>query len=168
MVDIGLDKVFSRRGGQRKVAEYLLKHGIAIESDGTLLVGKLEVTHISVAKAVCVDRRVVKSAVESVTADEGLKRVFKNLSVTPSLRELAPVLGFGAIEVIPDDAKGKGIVAGVTAVIFEEGIGIRQVIADDPMFDNAELMIVTEKPIPRTLIDRILQINGVHKVVVLA
>jgi len=167
MADIDLESVFSRRGGQRKVAEYLFKHGIACDDDGCLLAGELEVTHISVAKAVNVDRRVVKSTIESILDDADLRNIYASLSVTPSLRELAPVLGFGAIEIIPSDAAGKGIVASVTGVISDSGMGIRQVIADDPMFVNAELTIVTEKPIPRSLIDRILEIEGVHKVVVL-
>ena len=168
MAEVDLDGVFSGRGAQRKVASYLLKHGISVGEDDTLMAGRLEVTHISLAKAVGVDRRVVKSTVETISGDEYLSRIYRRLSVTPSLRELAPVMGFGAIEVIPDDAAGKGIVAGVTSAIYDEGIGIRQVIADDPMFENAELTVVTESPIPRALIDRILDIRGVKKVVVLA
>jgi uncharacterized protein len=164
---LDLDRVFSGRGSQRRVAEYLLKHGIRVPSEGLLLAGEVEVSQVSVARVLDVDRRVVKSAIDTLLADERTARVFGSLAVTPSLRDLAPVLGFGAIEIVPTDAAGKGIVAGVTSTISESGIGIRQVIADDPMFDSPELTIITEKPIPRSLIDRILRIGGVKKVVVL-
>jgi hypothetical protein len=164
---LNLEKAFSGKGGQRRVAEYLLKHGIRVSPEGLLYAGELEVSQISVSRVLDVDRRVVKSTVESILGDDRLMRIYGNLAVTPSLRELAPVLGFGAIEIIPTDAASKGIVAGVTNLISGAGIGIRQVIADDPMFDNPELTVITEKPIPRNLIDKILKINGVHKVVVL-
>jgi len=66
-----------------------------------------------------------------------------------------------------DDDRGFGTGIGVGIGAGGAGIGIRQVIADDPMFDNPELTVITEKPIPRELIDRLLKIAGVHKVVVL-
>ncbi len=149
------------------MAEYLLKHGVRVTERGELMAGELEVTHISVSRVLDVDRRVVKATVDSINEDDRMKRIFRNLSVTPSLRELAPVLGYGAIEIIPTDAAGKGIVSGVTNTISNAGVGIRQVIADDPMFDNPELTVITEKPIPRNLIDKLLRVDGVHKVVVL-
>ncbi len=164
---LDLDVFFSGKGGQKRVAEYLLKQGIRVSVRGELLAGVLEVTHVSLANATDVDRRVVKATIKTILSEKSLKRVYANLAVTPSLRELAPVLGYGAIEVIPTDAAGKGIVAGVTRQISDAGIGIRQVIADDPMFDNPELTVVTEKPIPRDLIDKILKTQGVRKVVVL-
>jgi predicted regulator of amino acid metabolism with ACT domain len=164
---IDLDGAFAGRGGQKRVAEYLLKHGIRVSQEGLLMAGDVEVSQVSVARVLDVDRRVVKATIETVTANDDMKRIFERLSVVPSLRELAAVLGYGAIEVVPKDAAGQGIVAGVTSAISQAGIAIRQVIADDPMFDNPELTIITEKPIPRSLIDKILRITGVHKVVVL-
>lgn len=164
---LDLERVFAGRGGQRRAAEYLLKHGIRVSADALLWAGEVEVSQVSVARVLGVDRRVVKSAIESILSDLRLKGIFGALSVTPSLRDLAPVLGFGAIEIIPKDAQDKGIVAAVTGTISGSGIGIRQVIADDPMFESPELTVITEKPIPRNLIDRILKVKGVHKVVVL-
>lgn len=158
---------FARRGGQRRVAEYLLKHGIRVSPDGLLLAGDAEVSHVSVARILEVDRRVVKSTITSIVGSPKLMAVYSNLSVTPSLRNVAPALGYGAIEIVPRDAQDKGIVAAVAAVISGAGIGIRQVIADDPMFDNPGLTVVTERPIPRGLIDRMLRVKGVQKVVVL-
>lgn len=164
---LDLEKSFSGKGSQRRVAEYLLKHGIRVSPEGLLFAGQVEVSQVSVSRVLNVDRRVVKSTIESIVSDEKMMRIFRNLSVIPSLRELAPILGFGAIEIVPTDAAGRGIVAGVTTAISAAGLGIRQVIADDPMFDNPELTVITEKPIPRSLIDKILRVSGVKKVVVL-
>ncbi|MFH1056058.1 MAG: amino acid-binding protein [Candidatus Altiarchaeota archaeon] len=165
---LNLDRAFAGRGGQRRVAEYLIKHGLRVSPDGLLRAGDVEVSQVSVARVLDVDRRVVKSTIGAVLRDRDLGKIFGSLSVTPSLRELAPVLGFGAVEIIPTNAAGKGIVAGVTSAISNAGVGIRQVIADDPVFaDNPELTIITDKPIPRNLIDKILKVKGVRKVVVL-
>lgn len=164
---LGFESFFGGRGSQLKVAEYLLKNGIGVSGAGMLLASRLEVTQVSVAREVHVDRRVVKATIKTILGNDNLKKIFSNLSVTPSLRELAPVLGYGAIEIIPQNASGLGIVSHVSKVIYEQKMGIRQMIVDDPMFENAQMTIVTEKPIPRSLIDKILKIEGVHKVVVL-
>ncbi|MBD3387679.1 MAG: amino acid-binding protein [Candidatus Altiarchaeales archaeon] len=164
---LDLEKAFSGKGAQRRVAEYLLRNGIRVSAEGELLAGEVEVSMISVSRVLEVDRRVVKSTVRTILGREKLRRIFENLAITPSLRELAPILGYGAIEIIPDDAAGKGIVAGVTNTLSNANIGIRQVIADDPMFDNPEMTVITENPIPRNMIDKLLRVRGVHKVVVL-
>lgn len=166
MIDLGGS--FGGRGAQRRVAQFFLKRGIRVSKDGVLLANDVEVSLVSVARVLGVDRRVVRSAVDAIVGDERLFSIYSRLAVTPSLREIAPLLGFGAVEIVPDDAAGKGIVAGVTKVISDYGIGIRQVVADDPMFDNPELTVVTQKPIPRELIDMLLKVKGVRKVVVLS
>jgi hypothetical protein len=81
---------------------------------------------------------------------------------------VAPELGFGAIEIIPTDAARKGIISGVAKVIVDSGISIRQIISEDPMFPGAETTIITEKPLPKQLIDRMLKIPGVRKIIVLS
>ncbi|MCX6695952.1 MAG: amino acid-binding protein, partial [Candidatus Altiarchaeota archaeon] len=135
---------------------------------GLLLSNDVEVSMVSVARVLGVDRRVVRSAVDAILGDEKLSSVYGKLSMTPSLREIAPLMGYGAVEIVPTDAAGKGIVAGVTGLISDYGIGIRQVVADDPTFENPELTVVTERPIPRELIDKLLKVEGVKKVVVLS
>ncbi|MFH1404350.1 MAG: amino acid-binding protein [Candidatus Altiarchaeota archaeon] len=164
---LDLEGFFAGRGAQRRVAEFLVRRGLRVSSGGLVYAGDVEVKRSSIALLLGVDRRVVKSTIESIAGDERMMKIFSRLNVTPYLRDLAPVLGYGVIEIIPSNAGKEGIIAGVTGLISEEGIGIRQVIADDPMFDNPELTVITEKPIPRDLIDRMLNVEGVEKVVVL-
>ena len=160
-----LDDVFSSRRGQRRVAEFMLRNGISIKS-GKLFFSGVELADVKVARALDVDRRVVRTTIDSIEKDKRLKDLYGKLSSTVLLKDVAPVLGFGAIEIVPKNASTKGIVASVAKVISEEGISIRQMITDDPMFSDAEMTVVTEKPIPRALIDKLLAIRGVKKVVV--
>jgi predicted regulator of amino acid metabolism with ACT domain len=163
-----LDKVFSRRRGQKRVAEFLLKNAVRVSGEGKLYAKEMEIPHTAVAKVLDVDRRVIKATVDAILAEPKLKKIYGKLDYALLLRDVAPDLGFGAIEIIPTDAAEKGIIAGVTKTIVDAGISIRQIISDDPMFPGAETTVITEKPLPRQLIDKMLKIRGVKKVIVIS
>lgn len=164
---LNMENIFYRRKSQRKVAEFLLRRGIRISDEGKLFSGEIEISNAAIARALDLDRRVVTATVDAILAEPKLRRIFTRLDSTLLLRDVAPELNFGAIEIIPTDASSKGIIAGVTRIIADAGISVRQIITDDPMFKNAEMTVVTEKPIPRDLIDRILELPGIKKVIVL-
>lgn len=160
-----LDKAFSGRRGQKRVAEFMLRNGICVKK-GKLFFSGVELADVKVARALDIDRRVIKTTIETIVGDRRLNELYSKLGSTVLLKDVAPALGFGAIEIIPKNASTKGIVASVAKVISDEGISIRQVTTEDPMFSDAEMTVVTEKPIPRELIDKLLKVNGVRKVVV--
>ncbi|HDN83685.1 MAG TPA: hypothetical protein ENG50_04910 [Candidatus Altiarchaeales archaeon] len=164
---IDLEKYFKRRATQLKVAKFLLKRGLRVSEDGKILCNDIEIPYSSIAKVLKVDRRVVKATVDEILSNENLRRIFTNLASIPLFRDVAPELGFGAIEIIPEDPSSKGIIAGVTKIISEAGISVRQIIAEDPSFENAETVIITSKPLPRKLIDDMLKVKGVKKIVVI-
>lgn len=163
-----IDEIFSRKKGQKKVVEFLLRNGVRVSENRKLFIGDIEIPHTAISRILGVDRRLINATISSIMKNPKMKKIFGKLNLTLILRDIAPDLGFGAIEIIPTDASSKGIVAGITKIISDAGISIRQITADDPMFENAEMTIVTEKPIPRNLIDDILKIKGVKKVVVLS
>lgn len=165
---LDLEKTFARKREQKRVAEYLLKNAVRVTEDGGMYCRELEVPYTSVAKALDVDRRIVKSTVDAIRKDKRLKKIYAKLDSVLLLRDVAPELGFGAIEIIPTDAAKKGIVSGVAKVIVDSGISIRQIISEDPMFPGAETTVITEKPLPKHLIDRMLKIPGVKKIMVLS
>ncbi|MBN2013789.1 MAG: hypothetical protein JW778_01280 [Candidatus Altiarchaeota archaeon] len=166
MLDI--EKTFSRKREQKRIAEFLLKNAVRVSPDGRLFSKEIEIPHTSVAKVLEVDRRVVKSTIESILEKPRLRKIYTRLDSALLLRDVAPDLGYGAIEIIPTDAASKGIIAGITRIIVDSGISIRQIIAEDPMFENAETTVITEKPLPKKLIDEMLKIPGVKKITVLS
>ncbi len=165
---LNLEVVFQRKRSQREVAEFLLKRGIRVSEDREFFVGEVEVAGASIARALGLDRRVVCSAAETIIKDPGLRKIFGKLSATLLLKDVASEMGFGAIEFIPKDAGSKGIIVRVANVIAESGISIRQITTDDPMFENPAMTIVTEKPLPGDVIDKIMGLPEVKKVVVLS
>ena len=164
---LNIEKILSRKREQKRVAEFLLRNAIRVSGDGRLFSRDIEIPYTSIARVLDVDRRVIRATVDSILREPRLRRVFTKLDSTLLLRDVAPELGYGAIEIIPTDAASKGIIAGVARIIADSGISIRQIIAEDPMFENAETTIITEKPLPRELIDEMLRVPGVRKVTVL-
>jgi len=165
---LNIEKILSRKREQKRVAEFLLRNAIRVSGDGRLFSRNIEIPYTSIARVLDIDRRVIRATVDSILREPRLRRVFTKLDSTLLLRDVAPELGYGAIEIIPTDAASKGIIAGVARIIADSGISIRQIIAEDPMFENAETTIITEKPLPRELIDEMLRVPGVRKVTVLS
>jgi uncharacterized protein len=116
-------------------------------------------------RAAGVDRRIVSATVRTIEANPELKKVFTHFQPTLHLKDVAPNLGWGVIEIIPDNASRPGILAGVSSLIAREGISIRQAVVDDPDFSDApRLFIVTERPVPASLIPELQRVMGVRSV----
>lgn len=165
---LDFDRTFSRKKGQATVAQFMLKNAIRLSKEGEIFIGDIEISHTSIARILGVDRRLIGETINTILNNDKFKRIFLNLNSTLLLRDVAPELGFGAIEVIPEDAASSGIITAVSKIISDAGISIRQITTDDPMFRNAEMSVVTEKPLPRELIDEILNLKEVKKVIVLS
>ena len=165
---LDFDGTFSRKKGQEAVAQFMLKNAIRLSEEGEIFIGDIEIPHTSIARILGVDRRLIGETINTILDNDKFRKIFLNLNSTLLLRDVAPELGFGAIEIIPEDAASKGIIASVSRIIADAGISIRQITTDDPMFKNAEMSVVTEKPLPRELIDEILKLPEVKKVIVIS
>lgn len=162
---IEIKKYFSNYPAQEKVAKLLLQYGLSVK-DGKIYCENIEVPALRIARALEIDRRVVNATVETITVNKELKNFFKNLHPIPFFRDLGKTMGWGVIEIIPEDPSMKGILARVAKIITDAGINIRQAITEDPDFsDNATLTIICENEIPAGLITKIRKATGVKKVI---
>ena len=164
---LNLDEVFARKKSQKQVAEFLFRNGIRVSPDARFYLGEIEIAGASIARVLDLDRRVVVETAQSIAKDQQLSEVYRKIKAAPLLKDVARDFGFGAIEIIPKDPASKGIILGVVKAITEAGISIRQMTTDDPMFANAQMTVVTDKPIPRELIDQMLKLPEVDKVIVI-
>lgn len=156
---------FRHYPAQQKVAELLLRYGLRVHDDG-LFCGPIELSHAKVARAVGVDRRAVTSTVETIMTHEELQPVFANLQPTSHLKDVAPHMDWGVIEIIPVDASEPGILASVADIIADAQISIRQAVVDDyQITEEPRLFIVTETPLPGDLITSIRSCDGVRAVI---
>ncbi|HEY3419516.1 MAG TPA: regulator of amino acid metabolism, contains ACT domain protein [Methanomassiliicoccales archaeon] len=157
---------FGRYPSQAKVAKLLLENGMRV-SGGRIYSGDVEVADVALGRAAGVDRRIVRSAIETIESSPELAKVFAALRPTLLLRDVAPVMGWSAIEIIPSNANATGIVADVTTVISNAGISIRQVLVGDPDLSvEPKLYVITQSPVPAELIPSLKACRGVRSIVI--
>lgn len=150
---------------QEKVAQLMVTYGLRV-SEGSVYAAQIKISDTSLARAAGVDRRVVTATVETINKNGELADFFDRLQPVCHLRDVAPLMNWGAIEIVPTNASKPGILAGVAAIIAQAGISIRQVIMDDPeIVDDPHGFIVTEAPVPERLLPQIKQVDGVKSVV---
>lgn len=147
------------------VVRLMIENGIGITEQGKVVVGSVEVSDSSLAKAAGVDRRIVRKTVQQILGDETLKKIFTG--IRPAGAFLAPVakeLGFYVVE-IRADPTAAGIIAKAAEIIARENISIRQAVAEDPeLFPDPKLIFVLEKPLSGEGINKLLKIPKVKSV----
>ena len=117
------------------------------------------------AAAANVDRRVIKSTVDVIIADERLYEIFSNIIPAGTLiKNIAKSLNLGVIEIEAGE-KSDGVLAEVAWIMSKHNISIRQAYAGDTQLNtNPVLTIITEDPIPGELINDFIKVEGVLKV----
>ena len=157
---------FRRYPAQELVVRLMIRHGLHIQ-DTKIHAGAIEVADTAVARAADVDRRIVRSTIETILQNPALERAFTRFQPTLDMKDVAPELGCGVIEIIPTNASQPGILSGVSKVISEARISIRQAIVEDPDFtEEPRLYVVTETRVPGTLIPILQGVDGVKGVTV--
>ena len=159
-------KYFNRYPKRKKLAQKLLEYGLKV-SDNKIYCGVIELSDSKIARAFDVDRRIISSTIKTISNKKDLQKVFSQLNPTCHLKDVAPDMNWGVIEIIPEDPSMPGILAGVANVVADAKISIRQAIVDDFEFsEEPRLFIVTEKQVPGIMIPKIRKISGVKAVVI--
>ncbi len=157
--------LFEGMHSQRSVAKTMLRYGLRVEGEDVYC-GKIKIADASLARAAGVDRRVVRSTVESINADPRLKDIFSKMNSTSLLSDVAPVIGCSVVEIIPTNAGQPGILADITQAIYNAGVSLKQVVVDDFAFDDGpRLIIVLDGQLPAEYIPRLRACQGVASVI---
>jgi predicted regulator of amino acid metabolism with ACT domain len=161
-----ISEYFQSYPSQAKVARLLLRAGMSVK-DKRVYAGEVLVADTALARAAKVDRRVVRSTVETISKDKQLSRFFSKLMPTINFKDVAPVMGWSAIEIVSTDAGQPGILAAVSSIISESGISIRQAIVDDPeTSEEPRIFIITESTVPPEIIPRLRSAKGVKSLTI--
>jgi predicted regulator of amino acid metabolism with ACT domain len=161
-----IEQHFKDYPAQAKIAQKMLEYGLKIKNN-TIYCGDIALSASKIAHAFKVDRRAVTATIKTITTQPDLNKIFSNLLPTGHLKEVAPHMGWGVIEIIPNDPSTPGILAEVASIIAQHNISIRQAIVDDFEFsEEPRLFIITEKQIPGTIIPTIRQAKGVKGVLI--
>jgi predicted regulator of amino acid metabolism with ACT domain len=156
---------FEDSPSQQAVIRLLLERGFSVNDEGRVVSGGIEIPNTGIAREIDVDRRVVDATTDAILADEQLRRIFQNISSIPSLMDLAPVLDLTVLTVVPDDPAREGIIAGVTGLLAERDISVRQTVSEDPEFtDEPRLYLVIDGDLPGELINEIRDLPYVRRI----
>jgi len=138
-------KQFARQIVRPDVVRKMIECGMRVSEDDKIYVDDVEVDYSAVARAVDVDRRVVKQTVEQIRRNRYLYSIFsKTKPLGTSLVDLVSLLGYSAV-VVEADPKSPGVMAGVAEILSRNGMVVRQALADDPdMVQDAKMILVVE------------------------
>ncbi|MFH1424338.1 MAG: amino acid-binding protein [archaeon] len=161
-----LKEHFKEFPAQEKVAALMLQYGLSVKK-GKVYCENIEIPALRIARALGVDRRVVNASVQTIEKTAELKKVFENLHPAAYFKDVAEKMGWSVVEIVPDDASGTGILAGVSKIIADAGISIRQAVSDDPEFaEDARLLVICERQVPSSLIQKLRKSKGVKGVTI--
>jgi len=138
-------KQFERQVARPEVVRKMIECGMRVSDDEKIYVGDVEVDYSAVARAVDVDRRVVKSTVQQIRRNRYLYSLFSmTRPLGTSLVSLVSQLGYTAL-IIEADPKSPGVMAGVAEILSRHGMVVRQAVAEDPeMVPDAKMTLVVE------------------------
>jgi len=161
-----LAKYFNKYPKRKKLAQKLLEYGLKV-SDNKIFCGEIELSDSKLARAFEIDRRIITSTIKTIMDKKDLQRVFSRLKPTCHLKDVAPEMNWGVIEIIPKDPSMPGILADVATIIANNNISIRQAVVDDfELSEEPRLFIVTEKQMSGILIPKIRAVKGVKAVLI--
>ncbi|MFP4051560.1 MAG: amino acid-binding ACT domain protein [Thermoplasmata archaeon] len=160
-----IKEYFNKYSSQKKIAKFLLETGLSVR-DGEIYCNGIQMSPLRISRVLNVDRRTVNSTIETIEDHEDLKKIFENLKATAFYGEVVKDIDAGMIEIVPTDPHGVGILAGVTSIIAEQSISVRQCITEDPEFaEEPKLLVITEDAIPMEILKEIREVDGVERVV---
>lgn len=152
---------------QQRVALLLFERGFQVNENGKVVSGGIEIAHTQIAKEAGVERRAVDSTVQTILNTPELKRIYKNLRQVCSLQDVAREFNYSVIVFVPENANQTGIISNVTRIVSEKGLGIRQVLAEDPSTSSLpKLTLILEGEIPSDLIGQIHKLPGTRSITV--
>ncbi len=155
-------KEFQRQVVRPDVVRKMIECGLRVSDEDKIYVGDVEVDYTAVARAVGVDRRVVKQTVEQIRGNRYLYSIFsKTMPLGASLAHLVSQLGYSAV-VVEADPRSPGVMAAVAEILSRHGMVVRQALADDPdMVPDAKMTLVVEGEIPGAALA---ELNGLRMV----
>lgn len=157
---------FDKYPAQKKVAGYIMDNGLSVKNNEIRL-DKIRVSKSELARAVGVDKRVVSAAVKTIMSEPKLESIFSKLLPSCNLKDVAPEMGWDVLAIALSDPARTGVLGNIATAIGNANVSIRQAIGEDPIFASGLLYIVTETPIPGSVINEIKNIEGVVSVTLL-
>ena len=161
-------KQFSRQIVRSDIVKKMIECGMRVTPDLKIYVDDVEVDYAAVARAVDVDRRVVKQTVEQIKENDFLYPIFsKIVPLGSSLVNVVAALGYKAI-IVEADPRSPGVISAVAAILAKHGLVVRQALADDPdLVQDAKLTMVVEGELTGEVMEDLNKLGNVRSIKIL-
>jgi uncharacterized protein len=157
---------FDKYPKRKKLAQKLIEYGLCIK-EKKIFCGEIELSDSKIARAFNIDRRIINTTIKTITENKDLINIFSKLKPTCHLKDVAEMMNWSVIEIIPVDPSMPGIIAGVTKILADINISVRQAIVDDfELTEEPRLFIVLEQSINGQFIHKIRNVKGVKAVLI--
>ena len=161
-------KQFERQVVRPEIVRKMIECGMRVSEDEKIYVGDVEVDYTAVARALDVDRRVVKQTAQQIRRNRYLFSLFsKTRPLGTSLVDVVSQLGYTAI-IIEANATSPGVMAGVAEILSRHGMVVRQAVAEDPeMVPDAKMTLVVEGQLTGQAMEELQGLKTVHSIKIL-
>ena len=161
-------KQFERQVVRPDIVRKMIECGMRVSEDEKIYVGDVEVGFTAVARAVKVDRRVVKQTVHQIRQNRYLYSLFSRTApLGTSLVDVVNMLGYTAL-IIQADPKSPGIMAEVAEILSRHGMVVRQAVAEDPeMVHDAKMTLVVEGQLTGHVVEELHGLKDVRSIKIL-
>jgi len=156
---------FKNFPARRKVAEILVNNGISVRNS-KLYVGDVEIPINSVARAAGVNRKIVYHTIEYIEKTYELRSIFEKLTPHLMLENIAPIMGWEAIEIQFKKGRFGCSLEKITKILSEKACEIRQIIGERELLDRNRLIIIVDRPVKMDTIAEIKRIEDVETIVI--
>ncbi|MEW6070339.1 MAG: ACT domain-containing protein [Candidatus Thermoplasmatota archaeon] len=159
-----ISEYFKKYPAQEKVAKLLMRYGLRVKPEG-IFCGEIKIPEGVIAEACDIDSRVVSATINTILKHEKLTRIFSKLLPVAHLKDVAPHLGWGVLEVsVSSEADRPGILANIVTIIAKANVNIQQVVVERTVAPPITITIITETPVPGNTIHFIKNAQGVKSV----
>ncbi len=159
-----IDEYFRHYPARKKVAEFLLRHGINVR-DGLLYLDDVEVPTSSVARAVGVSRKVVYLTAETIESSSALHLLFEKLKPELRVEDMAPTMGWETLEVEVSGFPGR-VLSEILDRIIATGNEVISVTLRNLLGEKTYLSIVMENPLQGGTLNEISSVPGIKRILV--
>ncbi len=160
-----ISREFRKFPSQEKVVTELLRSGIKVV-DGIAYCNDIEISDSALGRAVGVDRRVVRSALEKIDSVPRLKAIFSKLISISLLSDVAADIGCTTIEIVPENANMPGILSDITSTVYRAGVSVKQAVVVDPVYGTEpHLVMVLDGIFPSDYLPTLRACRGVKTVI---
>ena len=161
-------KQFERQFVRSDIVKKMIECGMRVSPDLKIYVGDVEVDYSAIARALDVDRRVVKQTVEQIKRNDFLYSIFARITpMGSSLVNVVSALGYKAI-IVEADPRSPGVMSSVAGILAKYGLVVRQALADDPdMVPDAKMTMVVEGELSGEVMEELEELQTVKSIKIL-